>query len=154
MKKRISITFLATMVAFVLCACAGKVDYDELKSHNEVMFKASMHNCGENDLDEDYWQSTNYSVYYDGTIDITEVYNLRGEIGVKTTISDKEYEKIYAFASNGKIDKEVDGVDGVSWDFHYFDLEGNHTLIYSGYTYGIEEIEAVQEILMGYQFVD
>ncbi|MBQ0028391.1 MAG: hypothetical protein KBS96_07295 [Lachnospiraceae bacterium] len=150
MKRIVFLISACAIAVFMLCACSTKVDYSDLKQYNGVMFRAATHNWGEVDIMSDYWDSTTYTVHYDGTIEVTDVYNLSGETSVKLTLSDGDYDEIYRFTSAGEIKESVDGADGVAWDFHYYDTDGNHTLIYSGYTYGIESMEKIQKILKGY----
>ncbi|MBQ0065292.1 MAG: hypothetical protein KBT48_05975 [Firmicutes bacterium] len=154
MKNKILTILISFLSAFVLCACANKVDYDALKENTGLMFVATEYNTGENDITSDYWVSTKFNIFYDGSIEVIETYNVSGDIGIRVSVSDKEYKKIYDFISKGKIDRSVDGVDGAQWDFYSYDLEGKPTLIYQGYIYGIKEIESIQEILKNYIFVE
>ena len=44
----------------------------------------------------------------------------------------------------------VQASDGAQWSFVYIDSSGNETVIYSGYTYDVEELEDIQSLLRSY----
>ncbi|MDD6216363.1 MAG: hypothetical protein PUB28_06375 [Roseburia sp.] len=134
------------------------VDIDELKTHDETMFCAIHSNWGEVSKLEDYWVSTTYIVHYDGTLEVTEEYNLSGETTKKTQLADEDLMSIYLFAYNAANNHtfskaHVDASDGSNWSFTFYDLDGNASDIYNGYTYGIKKLEAVQELLEEYEKV-
>lgn len=185
MKKIISV-FLATALLAGLTACTYNIDKDidikvktsmntdetketdetditqkdgpsdDLKSGDTLMFSARNGNWGEVCTTDDYWQSTNYEVYYDGTIKCIKSYNLSGLSVGTTTLSDKDYKKIYDFAydaytNDSFSDYSEDGCDGENWSFVYYDSDENAHDLYSGYAYGNDDMTTIEDILESYQ---
>lgn len=155
MKKIMSFLLVIGVVLGVFSGCAKKVDYDELKKNDGLMFVVRNYNCGEVSDTDDYWASTTYSIYYDGTIENENEHHLSGLSKIEATLSDDDYKTIYKFASEESKSNKFDGIevpacDGDGWSFTYYDTDGNETRIYSGYTYGIEELKEIQDIVSGY----
>ncbi|SMC56094.1 hypothetical protein SAMN06296952_1747 [Oscillospiraceae bacterium] len=104
--------------------------------------------------DEDYWQTTTYSVYYDGTLEITNTYSLSGERTEVCHISETDFNSIMSLAHKVMAEKPYedmdysDTMDGSTWGFSIYDTNGEATYIYGGYTNGIEDLENIEGILI------
>lgn len=130
------------------------IDVDELKEKEGLMFSANQFCWGLVDGSEDYWDSITFNVFFDGTIRIHDEYNLSGIFTMETTISDDDYEDLYLFAANAAktnefADINVDACDGDGWSFIFVE-DGEQKYLYSGYTYGVKELENIQEMLYAY----
>lgn len=140
-------------LVFLLVGCSNSTKLDELKRHNTLMLVIEEQNWGMVCDDEDYWASTTYKVYYDGRLEITASFNLSEDRTAKFILDEEDYKAIVSFVLNDRDkfkDIFVDGSDGTGWTFIYYDLDGNKEKIYSGYTYGVEALENIQNIIGEY----
>ena len=99
-----------------------------------LAFVASVTNEGPFMWDEDCWQTAEYSMHYDGTLEITRTYSLSGE----KVMDEKPYEDMDYSKT----------MDGSTWGFTVYDMKGEATYIYGGYTYGIDDLESIEGILI------
>lgn len=119
-----------------------------------LAFVADVTNEGPFMWDEDYWQTTTYSVYYDGTLEITNTYSLSGERTEVCHISETDFNSIMSLAHKVMAEKPYedmdysDTMDGSTWGFSIYDTNGEATYIYGGYTNGIEDLERIEGILI------
>lgn len=114
------------------------------------LFTASNDNWGETDISEDYWSSSYWTVYYDGTVEYYEVYNLSGETShVTWELSHEDYEKLCRNLQGRflKCDQGVDACDGEGWSMTYYGTDGEKIHNFFGYMYGIPVLEEIVEIL-------
>ncbi|MBO7450858.1 MAG: hypothetical protein J6U54_10870 [Clostridiales bacterium] len=178
MKKLISLLLIGTMV-FTATSCShGKdsnrkkskdrkkiekeepdeevTDFDELKKYDGIMFNAHNGNWGLEDASQDYWVSDNYTVYYDGTMEVRVSYNLSDSVVRLFELSDEDYKAIYAFAHDAYVndsfsDYKEDACDGEYWSFDFYDTDGEEHELYYGYTYANESMNEIQDILYNYR---
>lgn len=132
------------------------IDIDALKENDGVMLSIKHSDWGEVSSEEDYWSHTVYDVYYDGTIIITEEYNLSGSNIAGGQLSDEDYITMYLFgvnaANNDSLsDVNIEASDGDAWSFTFYDEDENAISLYSGYTYGEKQLEDIQDILIDYE---
>ena len=129
---------------------------DDLLDSKDLAFTASCENLGPFDWGCDYWTRTSYSVYYNGTIEIKTSYTLSGDSDVSTEISYKDIKRIRDLADtfeNKKNNYDMDysdTYDGSTWSFYTYDVSGSRKYVYSGYTYGLTELEGIQNTLARY----
>ncbi len=133
----------------------GTIVTDDLKQQSGLMFSARNGNSGETCKTDDYWSYTRYEVSYDGTLTCVVSYNLSGIASESVGLSDADYMKIYDFAYNAYVDDlysdyKEDACDGESWSFTYYDSDEESHVLYSGYTYGNDEMREIQDILESY----
>ena len=148
--------FMTTFVGCNKKVREEDVDFSQLKTNSTIMFRASVSSYGECDINDDFWTGADYTVYYDGCIQIQDNYNLSGDYSAEMQLSDKDYKTLYLFAVNAVntnqfSETKVDACDGSGWDFWFYDENQNGTCIYSGYTYGVEELEDMQALLRNYR---
>lgn len=114
------------------------------------LFTATQTNWGLVNSQEDYWSSSYWTVYYDGTVEYYENYNLSGETShVTWELSDEDYEKLCRNLQGRflKCNEGVDACDGDVWSMTYYSTSGKKIHNFSGYMYGIPALEEIVEIL-------
>ena len=95
-------------------------------------------------------------MYYNGTIEIRDIYSLSGETVETKEISYEDLKKIRTLADSfrkneSKYDLDFsDYFDGEGWGFITYDTDGSKDPLYSGYIYEIGELEGIVEILSKY----
>jgi hypothetical protein len=104
----------------------------------------------------DYWTRASYFVYYNGTIEIRTTYTLSGESVVTKDISYTDLKRIRVLAEDFKNKKDMydldfsNTYDGSTWSFYTYDLDGSRSYVYSGYIYGLNELEGIKKTLARY----
>lgn len=153
MRKKFNCLALLLLLLLFCTACSQNVDQtkdkketsvEKITDSDQIMFEAVEKNWGEVNFAEDYWCSTSYVVYYDGTIQIFDTYNLSGEKNlVETEMTDEDYSYFRNLLENEIIDYEysTDACDGESWEMNYYDTEGNNIWDYHGYIYDSDLLE-------------
>ncbi len=175
MKKRIFWMVLVAMLSVALCVGCGQDskgggdgeeagnidDRDEEESGyayfckeygDSVMLTASNVNAGLVNFEDNYWDSTHWSVTYDGQVECYSVYHLDGEQEkVDYRLSEEEMQQIWEIL-DGKLKKDEEdydsACDGDTWSIAYYEgdsEEMKHS--YNGYIYGKEPLEEIAEIL-------
>lgn len=131
----------------------GRADKEKVikKTDEHIeMFTAGKDNWGLVNSQEDYWSSSYWTVYYDGTVEYYEIYNLSGETShVTRELSDEEFAEL-SKALQGrfrKCDEGVDACDGEVWSMTYYGTDGEKIHHFFGYMYGIPVLEDIVEIL-------
>lgn len=132
------------------------IDIDKLKENSGLMLSVKESNWGEVSSAEDYYSHTFYDVYYDGTIIITDSYNISPDSVAGGQLSDEDYTTLYLFGINAATndsfsDLEIAASDGTGWTFNFYDEDEKEILLYKGYTYGEKELEDIQDILIEYR---
>ena len=129
---------------------------DEYVDSDRLMFSVSCTNEGPFNWGFDYWKNTEYRLYYNGRLEITDIYSLSGSTKTETTISKEEFGSLRRLLQKVRIeepyrDRDYSGYcDGIMWGFDYYGLHGEHKHLYSGYTDGITELEEIEEALSGH----
>lgn len=173
----IAVSICASIVPSMLTACKGsdekKADPvptiptttttvnstfpDQFLDSDKLAFTASCECCGPFNWGCDYWTHTSYSVYYNGTIEITTSYSLSGDSKITKPISINDLKTIRSLADSfveneSSYDLDYsDTYDGTQWGFTAYDTNGSSKPIYGGYIYGITELEGIQDILDKYE---
>lgn len=130
---------------------------DRLHNSKDLAFTASCENGGPFEWGCDYWTRTSYYVYYNGVIEIKTSYTLSGESAVTKEISYTDLRRIRSLADTFRENRSHYNLDFSncydmdSWSFYTYDLSGNRTSVYSGFTVGISELVGIQNTLSGYQ---
>lgn len=122
---------------------------EKTDQHTEL-FTACEDNWGLTNNAEDYWSSSYWIVYYDGTVEYYEKYNLSGETShVTWELSDEEFEKLGKNLQGRflKCNEGVDACDGTVWSMTYYGTGGDKIHHFFGYMYGIPALEEIVEIL-------
>ncbi len=155
--KVISILMVVVLVGGIIISVidggVGNKNIEKIKEktdqHTEL-FTASQSNWGLVSNQEDYWSSSYWTVYYDGTVEYYESYNLSGETSrVTWELSDEDYERLCRNLQ-GKFllcNEGVDACDGTGWSMTYHSTDGKKIHNFSGYMYGIQVLEDIVEIL-------
>ena len=172
----IAVSLCASITPFMLTACKGSDEKksdsvpatpttitvnstfpDQFLDSDKLAFTASCSCCGPFNWGCDYWTVTSYSVYYNGTIEITTSYSLSGDSKVTKPISFNDLKTIRSLADSFVENKSSydldysDTYDGSQWGFTVYDTNGSSKSIYGGYTYGITELIGIQDILGRYE---
>ncbi len=119
-------------------------------NQHTVMFGAHQSNWGLNDYSTDFWSSSDWTVYYDGTVEYYENYNLSGETShVTWELSDEDFAKLAKNLQGRflKCDEGVDACDGDGWSMSYYSESGEKIHGFHGYMYGIPALEEIVELL-------
>ena len=172
MKKVISM-ILATVMVIGLVSCKKApghrssrkdnafswmkiIENDELPDDYEgIILTVRESNWGEVCSTEDYWVSSSYDIYNDGTIIETVNYNLSAPVVTERTLSRDDLGTVYDFRQwciNDEpfADYHEDACDGVCRSFGYYDENDEYVSIYSGYTYGNSDLTEIQDIVYFY----
>lgn len=95
-------------------------------------------NWGLVDPSSDYWDSSNWTVYYDGTVEYFTCYNLSGESEpVSWQLSRKDMDWLYrALAWNfRRCPENYNAADGSGWRITWYDEQKNVVHAYNGYIF-------------------
>ncbi|MBO4243006.1 MAG: hypothetical protein J5883_06980 [Clostridiales bacterium] len=176
MKKAISL-LLASVMLFGLTSCGKerhkrsdrdidvtlsgilpdrKVDIEDYKDQEGIMFCAGDYCCGPMSYEEDVWDNDIYTVYYDGTISKVTNYTVSGAVCEEAVISDEDYETLLNFCLETSRDNPFTDYsevvdDGEEWAFWYYQPgSSSGTQFYYGYIYSNEELSAIADIVSGY----
>lgn len=115
-----------------------------------VIFTAEQYNWGCNDALSDYWQSHNWTVHCDGTVEYYEYYNLSGETEVVTwKLSEEELARLEMLLDGGfkLCIKGTDADDGTGWNMISYNETGEKIHEFNGYIYGNPVLEEMVEII-------
>lgn len=162
--------FCLVLVCLAVIGCTkgkkiGGYTINELKEKDAVMLKVkNMNWCPKNTLEGDF-DYTSYTVNYDGTIQIVDHYIQEDAEGVRhnsaidvtgdenVKLSDEDYITLICFLNDGFVDNLYIGpqaCDGEGWHFQYYAPNGQLLQEYEGYTYDVEPLEKIQELLKAY----
>lgn len=123
----------------------GKMD------QHTVLLSASQSNNGLVSRDEDYYQSNKWKVYYDGTVEYYETYNLSGRTSTVTwELTDEQFNKLIELLQGSFFNYTEDydsACDGGTWHYTYYNLEGEKLHSYNGYNYSVPVLLDISEIL-------
>ncbi|MBR3832736.1 MAG: hypothetical protein IKJ73_00295 [Lachnospiraceae bacterium] len=123
----------------------GKMD------QHTVLLSASQSNNGLVSREEDYHQSNKWKVYYDGTVEYYETYNLSGRTSIVTwELTDEQFNKLIELLQGSFFDYTEDydsACDGGTWHYTYYNLEGEKLHSYNGYNYSVPVLLDISEIL-------
>ena len=124
--------------------------YEELKSRT-VLFSASQNNNSLVGNHEDLYQSYNWTVYYDGSVEYYENYNLSGRTSTVTwELTDNQYERLMELL-RGKLLSYDDNYDsscqGDVWHYTYYGLDGTKIHSFNGYNHSASVLLEISEIL-------
>lgn len=129
----------------VLDNISGKQD------QHTVLLYASRSNNGLVNRYEDYYQSVCWTVYYDGTVEYYENYNLSGRTSTVTwELTDDEFDRLIELLQGDFFDYSEDyksACDGDTWHYTYCNLEGEKLHSYNGYNYSVPVLLEISEIL-------
>lgn len=124
---------------------SGKMD------QHTILLSASQSNNGLVSSNEDYYQSNVWSVYYDGTVEYYETYNLSGRTSVVTwELTDEQFNELVKLLQGDffKYDEDYESAcDGDTWHYAYYNLEGEKLHSYNGYNYSVPVLLEISEIL-------
>ena len=154
-KMKISVKILSILMMLVIAlgmaSCKKKaVDIKELQNNDGVMLTITRHPQEAMTVEDQRANTTVRQVTYDGL-----AYNPNpvNKEGVK--MSDEDYLKIYEFCINNaekskfrNYSEEVD--DGDTYEFTYYDLDGNPTVIYDGYCYSNKDLQDIKKTIEKY----
>ena len=138
--------------AFLLTGCGGG---RELPTTEHVkMLSASHMNWGLVNPDDDYWVSTEWTVYYDGTAEYYDKYHLSGDTEIASwQLSPDELNSLYQTLNAGFLDFDQDfegQSDGSAWHIASFAADGKVAHEFIGYIEAwidVEEIAPLQSII-------
>lgn len=136
------------VLLLLLSAGCGK-SYRKGTEHS-LMFSAKCSNWGEVSLEEDFWADTQWMVYYDGTVECFDEYNLSGATeSVTWQLSDSDFETLYRLLDKKFLQykKGTEACDGAAWSMQYYDADGNEKHSFHGYIYGISALEEIEELI-------
>ncbi|MBO5390157.1 MAG: hypothetical protein J6A59_18845 [Lachnospiraceae bacterium] len=124
--------------------------YEELKSRT-VLFSASQNNNSLVGNHEDLYQSYNWTVYYDGSVEYYENYNLSGRTSTVTwELTDNQYERLMELLQ-GKLLSYDDNYDsacqGDVWHYTYYGFDGTKIHSFNGYNHSASVLLEISEIL-------
>ena len=110
-------------------------EYERLTGLDGPMFEFGYHTGGMVDSYDDYWATTYYTVYSDGTIEKSINYNISGSFTSTETLSKEDYFTIYEYCRNWmQSDKngtiKPGGFDCDSYNFFFYDEDGTKTNLY------------------------
>ena len=146
---RILSTVLCVLLLFVFVSAGCGKAYRTGTEHSR-MLSARCSNWGEESLDDDFWADTQWTVYYDGTVECYDEYNLSGATEIVTwELGDADFEALYRLLDQKflRYKKGPDACDGTAWSMEYYDADGTQKHSFTGYTYGISVLEEIEELL-------
>jgi hypothetical protein len=116
------------------------------------MLSASHMNWGLVNPAVDYWDSTEWTVYYDGTAEYFDVYHLSGETQTASwQIGQEALCSVYTTLTTGFLNYDEDRsscVDGSGWHLAFYDEDQNLIHEYTGYIEaGFKAIKPLQKIV-------
>ena len=116
----------------------SKVDIEDLHSYEGPMFEIT----STNDADED----NSMVLFYDGTINYSG-----GPNECLGYLQDEEYMTVYDFCietvrNDTFADYHEDACDGATYRFVFYDEDGGSHVLYEGYIYQNEELNAIRGI--------
>ncbi|WP_027437503.1 hypothetical protein [Lachnospira multipara] len=119
---------------FSLNACNKKTS-DIPTNEHVVMMTATCTNIGTFDENEDYWENSSWTVYYDGQVCYTSTYNKSGVLKDEIfDLSKEDLKTLYTLLTemNEFEDEEITSEYGNSWYITYFDDKGQLLDSFSG----------------------
>lgn len=124
---------------------SGKLD------QHTILLSASQSNNGLVSTDEDYYQYFSWDVYYDGTVEYYEIYNLSGRTcAVTWELTDEQFDRLIELLQGDffKYDEDYESAcDGDTWHYTYYNLDGEKLHSYNGYNYSVPVLLDISEIL-------
>ena len=133
MKKKICLLLILCVVFLVGCGNQGADTYfgtetnTEVKKSNNIMYHVHKSNNGMVNIEEDYWSSSDWTVYYNGDILYTKHYNLSEDKEQQGTISNDDLNKLAKIGNDNKnnaTEQSYTSADAPSYDITYYDENG------------------------------
>ncbi|MCR5516534.1 MAG: hypothetical protein K6F41_08745 [Lachnospira sp.] len=115
-----------------------------------VMMTATSNSVGEFDANDDYWEYSSWTVYYDGVVEYSSNYNISGALAESMyDLSEEDLKTLYTLITemNEFEDCEVTEEYGISWYITYFDTKGNLVDSFSGDVSGKDCLTDIEDIL-------
>ena len=150
--KIVSVLMIAVLAfGMIGCSMADKVDIKELKQHKGDMLVITACPQGPMTEEEFNMRSSSIRLSYSGTAYIPNPIEEQ-----QINMPDDEYLKIYNFcrkatAENRFANYSEQVEDGTTYNFTYYDLEGNAYVIYDGYCYENKELRDIMSLITKYQ---
>ena len=143
MKKIIYIVCIIIVVLLIFLASKFII------KNNNMLLYAKKVNFGITNDAEDYRKNRTYKVYYDGTMQVSDEYNLSGKkiVKVKEKLTQTEINEIQKELEKENKDKKVNASDGSSWEIKGYDKSGKEIINYNGYIYGKKNLEHIENII-------
>ena len=124
--------------------------YDKPNFHT-VLFSASQNNNSLIGNHEDLYQSYNWTVYYDGSVEYYENYNLSGRTSTVTwELTDNQYERLMELLQGELLnynDNYDSACEGDVWHYTYYGLDGVEIHSFDGYNHSASVLLEISEIL-------
>ncbi len=117
---------------------------------HEKMFLATRSCWGEVSNTQDYLEDTQWTVYYDGTVEKCEFYHISGYTQKSIwKLNDTEFEQLCKILNKDfqKKIKEVDACDGDGWSMQLYGEDGTVLHSFDGYIYGVDALEKIEVII-------
>jgi hypothetical protein len=146
--KKYTALLMALICLFVLAGC----DKNRLPiSEHTVLLTATGMNWGEVSDQEDYLANTSYTVYYDGTVEYYEDYNLSGKKNEdEWDMSDEDLNELYEIL-NGKFLKYDEdrrsANDGEGWKIRSYDEDQTMIHEFTGYIYSNSTLKKIVKLI-------
>lgn len=145
--KKCSWIFLSLLTAFCLTGCSPQ---KLPTSEHLVMMTARETNWGEVLLTDDFWCASYWTIYYDGTAEYYEDYNLSGVSNERSwTLSGEDLLAVYRilYSTKNIENDHSSGCDGTGWKITFYDEEQEVINDYSGYIYSIDDYMRLQDLI-------
>ena len=130
-----------------LCACNKNEDLPT--NEHVVLMTATNSNIGSYSADDDYWEYSSWTVYYDGVVEYSATYNVSGVLREETfDLSEENLKILYTMLNEMEEfdDCEVTDEYGNSWYIIYFDENGNEVDSFSGDITGKSTLTDIEDI--------
>ncbi|MBQ2473579.1 hypothetical protein [Lachnospira multipara] len=146
---KLMVLVLVSTTILNLTSC--KKDTSKLPTNDHiVMMTATNSNIGNYDPDDDYWEYSSWTVYYDGVVEYTANYNVSGLLADDMyDLTDENLKTLYTLLTEMDEfeDCEVTEEYGNSWYITYFDVKGNLVDSFTGDISGKDCLTDIQDIL-------
>ena len=151
MKRKATILAGLGLTVILMVVCGGMYWHFGNRppvSDHRIMLEASCMNWGLVDPSSDYWDSSNWTVYYDGTVEYFTCYNLSGESEpVSWQLSRKDMDWLYRALvwDFRRCPENYNAADGSGWRITWYDEQKNVVHVYNGYIFP-EDASVLPEI--------
>ena len=129
-----------------LSGCGKKIPTTEHK----LMFKMESESWGEEDGSSDYIGGSYWTVYYDGTVEFYNEYNLSGSGDEESwELSQEERNDLYGILVGDftKYTEDYNASDGTGWHMTSYDEKGKIMHQFDGYIYDNEVLNEIVEMI-------
>lgn len=133
MKKILIYIMTVLLIGVMFTGCANTTS--EIVEDYTIM-TAVNRNSGMVNSEEDYWVRTQYILYSNKKLTITETYNLAGNKAQDVILTQGEYDELVSLLKNVIKTNSSDCCDGDAWNLLYFDNTGNVLSEFDGYLEG------------------